>query len=94
MKAAWKSIGIGLIIAIGVSSLTLTAPAQNDQAEATEATHWEHAALTHESPTVQNAELSRKIVKMGEDGWELVTVTPVVSEGTTIQTVFYFKRPQ
>ena len=56
---------------------------------------WEHAALTHDSAIVsQDSDLSAQIVRMGNEGWELVSVTNVMKEGTTSQTVFYFKRPK
>ncbi len=56
---------------------------------------WQHLALTHNGPRVSGeGELSRQIEKLGDEGWELVDVSAIVRNGTTEQTVLYFKRPR
>ena len=61
---------------------------------------WQHLALTEKVSITQvtgqqgpEQELSRQIVKLGEDGWELVSVANFSRDGTTRKTVYYFKRP-
>ena len=49
----------------------------------------------HEGVEVgQNTRLSAQIVKMGNEGWELVDVSGVLEDGSTTKTIFYFKRPK
>lgn len=56
---------------------------------------WEHLALTHaDSAVADDKELSMRIVRLGNEGWELVTVSSVVQDGTTVKTILYFKRPK
>ena len=64
------------------------------QAQAEESTQqWEHLAMTHHGAHVEGeAKLSQKINQLGRDGWELVTVSNVLREGTTTKTILYFKR--
>ena len=61
---------------------------------------WHHLALTEKVSVSQvtgqegpERELSGQIVKLGEDGWELVSVANFSRDGTTLKTVYYFKRP-
>jgi hypothetical protein len=37
-------------------------------------------------------ETSRQIVRLGDEGWHLVDVETFCREGTTVKTVYYFKR--
>ena len=39
-----------------------------------------------------NQKLGRKILKLGREGWELVTVITTSNSGTTTEKLFYFKR--
>ena len=60
---------------------------------------WQHMALTVDLATDDanrdaNRDASRKIIQLGHDGWELVDVENVVKGGTTVKTVYYFKKPQ
>lgn len=54
---------------------------------------WEHLALSHDDAGL-GGELSAQIVRLGKEGWELVGVTPIEKNGTTIKTRYYFKRPK
>jgi len=54
---------------------------------------WEHLALTQEDAGLGGG-LSRQIIRLGNEGWELVDVTPIAKDGTTVKTRYYFKRPK
>lgn len=55
---------------------------------------WQHMALTHNGADVSgDGNLSGQITKIGNEGWELVSVSSIIRNGTTEGTVFYFKRP-
>jgi hypothetical protein len=54
---------------------------------------WQHLALTHVIGETPQNELARSINKLGQEGWELVSVANVSESGTTTKTVFYFKKP-
>jgi hypothetical protein len=54
---------------------------------------WEHLSLTHDLRGSQtDAEIARMIVKLGKEGWELVSVANSTENGTTTKTAYYFKR--
>lgn len=54
---------------------------------------WEHLALQHDTGKgFSTPELSRQIVNLGSDGWELVSVENFEKNGTTISTAYFFKR--
>ena len=54
---------------------------------------WQYLALTHDlSRDVTERELGKRITKLGQEGWELVSVENFSKSGTTSKTVFYFKR--
>jgi len=81
-----------LVIALAVFAFTASAAKPGAAHHA--APRWEHLALTHNSADVGNdGDLSNRIVRLGDEGWELVNVSTVVKDGTTVKTVFYFKRP-
>ncbi len=61
---------------------------------------WQHLALSEKvgigqvrSQDGSDAELSKTIVRLGQEGWELVCVANFSDSGTTRKTVYYFKRP-
>ena len=70
---------------------TLAAPAAEQAEVQSKRAPWQHLALPHEG-TGLDAELSRQINRLGDEGWQLVGVTPIAKDGTTVQTVYYFKR--
>ena len=53
---------------------------------------WQHLALTQDDGGLGNG-LGQQINKLGREGWELVGVTPITKDGTTVKTRYYFKRP-
>jgi hypothetical protein len=84
-----------LIIAVATVALML-APvsyaAETDQPKAPRVP-WEHLALTHDlHGKMSDAELAKTIMKLGREGWELVSVTNFTENGTTTKTTYYFKR--
>lgn len=84
------------IVAISVVCFVpSTASSQIAVPSATTTTAWEHLAMTHDGAEIGSSpELSARIIRLGEQGWELVDVSTIVKEGTTVKTVFYFKRPK
>lgn len=62
---------------------------------------WQHLALSEKVSIGQvrsaegsaDAETGKTIVKLGQEGWELVCVANFSDSGTTRKTVYYFKRP-
>ena len=55
---------------------------------------WEHMAMPVEGDKLSTPEISRKIIAIGQDGWELVDVATFVKGGNTNKTVYFFKRPK
>jgi hypothetical protein len=82
---------IAVALAFGLCLLP-TAPADESPAKPSRV-QWEHLALTHDLRGGQtNAEVARKIIELGKDGWELVSVANFTEGGTTNKTAYYFKR--
>lgn len=82
-------IGLGALIAV-----TLFAADPGDKEPQSQPRKWQHLALQHEvSQGIVTDELSKKIVRLGKEGWEMVTVASVTAGGTTAQLVYYFKKP-
>lgn len=80
-------------VAVAAATYGLAATAAED-APTKPAAQWQHLALTHEGANIQVQPLSSQIVRLGNDGWELVTVSTVVEGGETKATIFFFKKPQ
>ncbi len=78
-----------LIVAVGIFSMTASG---QDETELNVA-QWEHLALTHNGADL-GGDLGTQIIRLGNQGWEMVCVTPVAKEGTTTKTIYYFKRPK
>lgn len=95
MKKRLDITVVAVCITIAIAAFAYTASAQNTDASKKATASWEHLAMSHDGADVQgDAQLSSQIVRLGNDGWELVTVSTVVKAGTTVKTVFYFKRPK
>ena len=91
VRTSVLSVLLCLVLAGLVGTVAVGA---DDDAPATKP-RWEHIAMTHDGAQVNNSpDLSKQIIRLGNEGWELVTVTTIVKEGTTEKTVFYFKRPK
>ena len=85
-------IALGLTITLALIAVSALAAQTEPVAVAAQ---WEHLALTQDSAQVgSDRDIARQIVKLGEQGWELVTVSPILDAGTTVKTVYYFKRPK
>ena len=85
--AASVVICLGALLAAGLA-------AQNEsRAPADAPASWQHLALPHDTHQgVGTPELSRQINQLGRDGWQLVDVEGIVQDGTTVKTVYFFKR--
>ena len=96
---------ITVLAAFGFALLAITTSltsAPEKKAESATAEHapqvlvkkWEHLALQHDATRPWNeAKLAKKIVKLGKEGWEMVSVLNFSKDGTTNMTIYYFKRP-
>lgn len=79
------------LFAIGHLPAQLAEPLAKEPA----APRWQHLALTHDlSKDPGKKKLTEQIHKVERDGWELVDVESVDKDGTTVKSVFYFKRRQ
>jgi hypothetical protein len=90
------AIAVSMVICLAVVSFAALF-AQNAEPErpAAGTVRWQHLALTHDAKQgATDQPLGRQINQLGRDGWELVDVETVTQEGTTVRTVFYFKRAQ
>ena len=81
----------GVLLVLVTCALTVSAT-QNGNPQGS-ATRWEHLAMTHDGADL-GGDLSEQIVRLGNEGWQLVGVTPIAKAGTTEKTVYYFKRPK
>ena len=93
LPSSYGMISLFLFAAFAVYAVNATAekPSGGDP----HAPRWEHLALTHQGPDVQKErELSQQINRLGDEGWQLVSVSTTTKDGTTVSTVFYFKRPK
>ena len=75
------------------AATVLAAERKTDDQGKASVTRWQHLAMTHDVKRGTAGELARRIVKLGRDGWELVTVENTSQAGTTTKTIFYFKKP-
>ena len=93
MKNPKLKIALALAACLG---LTLNLWAQDKpEVEPVAATKkWQHLALPHDTATLGNdQDLAKQINQLGRDGWEMITVLNFSKEGTTNNTMYYFKRP-
>lgn len=80
-----------LAIAAAVSLWAAEPPASATPAKAA----WEHLVLEREGSIVaSDRDLAGKIIRLGDEGWEMYAVTPIQQDGTTRRMQFYFKRPK
>ncbi|MBL7140568.1 MAG: hypothetical protein ISS74_06630 [Planctomycetes bacterium] len=89
----------GVVVAVAATAAVLWAAGGDGAAPPAPAApvapaQWEHLALQHEAARViGDADLSQRIRGLGREGWELVGVTNCAKDGTTTQSIFFFKRP-
>ena len=55
---------------------------------------WEHLAMEVPGEKLSTPEISGKIIKLGNDGWELVDVETIIRSGATKKMIYFFKRPK
>lgn len=55
--------------------------------------NWEYLVLP-QPPGAAPERFAASINELGYQGWELVCVIPLHSDGSTVRTMFYFKRPR
>lgn len=91
-----KSKSVLLSVALGLALLmSFTLAAQPQSAPAAGARPWEHLAMTVEATdSPDDADASRKIMLLGNEGWELVDVESLTNDGTTTKLIYFFKRPK
>lgn len=87
-----------LLLAIGCVLLLsawsgFRASATQDSSRQPSQARWEHLAMPVDDLKL-DADLSKTIIRLGNEGWELVTVMPIAVEGTTKKSIYYFKRPK
>ena len=83
---------LGCLLLIPLFTQTFTAFANQRDDEPVAAKQWEHLALAY--PARLDKELSKRINRLGDEGWQLVCVTASQRDGTTEGTTYYFKRPK
>ncbi len=81
----------GIAVVAAAIILAVTSSAASSQQEPRKHA-WQHLALTQDDDGLGNG-LGQQVNKLGREGWELVGVTPLTKNGTTVQTRYYFKRP-
>jgi len=93
-----KSNALPLIAVFAVTLAVLLAiNAQNTTTAALNApsTQWEPLAMSVDATNgIGDADTSRQIVQLGNDGWELVGVENFVKERTTTKLAYFLKRPK
>jgi len=90
-----KKLAIAASVVICLGALLAAGLAAQNESRAPAATPagWQHLALPHDTHQgVGTPELSRQINQLGRDGWQLVDVEGIVEDGTTVRTVYFFKR--
>jgi hypothetical protein len=91
-----KLLPLGVLLALSVAAVGATlwaAPADPESNTSAATTQWEFAAM--KVPVDKSTqEVGSQILKLGREGWELVSVENFVKDGTTTETAYYFKRPR
>jgi hypothetical protein len=86
-----------LAVVVSVALLSFSIAGRNVESAPPDATRrsWQHLAFPVDADKgVGDAEVSRKIVQLGDEGWELVGVGTFQKDGTTTKLVYFFKRPK
>ena len=92
MKSSSQLIAFVGILLVSVM-LTYSLFAEDSKHQDKKRVRWEHSALTHNEAEVDgHPQLASQIVRMGNEGWQLVSVSTIEKEGTTVKTILYFNR--
>lgn len=85
---------IALITVLGLALQAANTENESTSTQEDAPSQWQHLALPHPADGGFNSEgLAARINQFGRDGWELVSVANFEQDGTTRQTVYYFKKP-
>ena len=95
MKPKLRSSSMFLVCCLSLmtTAFVFTASATPRDAGQRSVAQWEHLALTHMGADL-GGELSQKITRLGNEGWQLVCVSTIDKDGTTEKMFYYFKRPK
>ena len=74
-------------------AFTASAGQQEHAPKKNKTASWEHLAMPHDGNDLGGG-LGKQIIRLGDEGWQLVCVTPVNDHGTTEKMIYYFKRPK
>ena len=80
----------GVMLMIGAFSYSAQATVEGQERRLN---RWEHLAIPHPSAEL-DGELSQQLNRLGNEGWQLVTVSSIVEDGTAKSAIYYFKRPK
>jgi len=81
-----------MVFVCGIVAATVLAAGQNRDTETVGVSQWEYCSLRVKANRPAN-EAGRQILKLGQEGWELVSVENFSESGSTTATAYYFKRP-
>lgn len=83
-----------LILAAVVAIALLTLRSQETVATPVQgkAGAWEHLAMNVPGDQLSTPEVSRKIIGLGDDGWQLIDVESRIKGGDTTELIYFFKR--
>lgn len=91
-KAAVLLCFVTILVCIAIVGRALAA--ERDSEHGPSARGWQYMALEQDVTNGPlGGELGKTITKVGRDGWELVSTANYSKAGTTVTTVFYFKKP-
>ncbi|HRX83357.1 MAG: hypothetical protein H6821_12275 [Planctomycetaceae bacterium] len=84
------TIGLAVTMLLLIVSRSTTTAAVNAQS-----IQWEHLAMSVDATNgIGDGDTSSQIVRLGNEGWELVGVESIVIDGTTTKLAYFFKRPK
>jgi len=92
-KSKIRLYGITIFLLCAIIVMHVLAQEQNRDTIKPAITQWQHLTFTYKINETPKADLARNINKLGREGWEMVSVGNITESGTTVQTIFYFKKP-
>ena len=93
MKSRISSLLLLCCVLLVPVTYALTASATQQDVGQDSVTRWEHLALAHDRADL-GGDLSGQIIRLGNEGWQLICVSPIARAGNTVKTIYYFKRPK